>query len=156
MNAYHLMAFLLLFNISMSVVLSMSIYTVPVEPVPIVDVDDTNTSADFSNPNSLQKANLLYIFGGNVIAGLLMGVVFGGALAIWTQIPGDAAFAYSIFITFYWTMAKNTVDILYAISEGTGAGDGLIYVVAVFVAVLAVSFVSFMIQLVRGPWGSMR
>lgn len=153
MNAYQLMMFLLLFNVSISIVIGLGIYNSVPEPSDIPGESDVG-NISFSTLHEQQKSDLLAIFGSNVIIGLVSATVIGGALSFITQVPGDAAFAYSFFISFYWTMAKNTVDVLYLLAGS--AGVGLSYIVAVFVIILVISFISFLIQLVRGPWATMR
>jgi len=167
MNAYQLMVFLLLFNVSVSVVLGLGIYSNDLTSPGDIYVNYTTGEDDViqdveGNVNlstqaleSYDKADVMAMFGGNILVSLVTGAVIGGALSFLTQIPGDAAFAYSMFITFYWGMAKNTVDILFSLTEESAA-IGLFYVVVIFVIILSISFLSFMLQLVRGPWASMR
>ena len=151
MNAYNIMMYLFLFNISISVVLSLGIYaSAPSEPS--INQDGTNI-ANVSELSESTNIDLFSVFGGNILLALASGTVIGGALSIFTGIPGDAAFAYSYFVTFYWSMAKNTVDILNSLASGN---DGLLYIVIIFIGILGISFLSFLIQLIRGPWGSMR
>ena len=161
MNAYQLMSFLLIFNVSVSIVLALGIYSsTPAQPTPFSVEEGKYREDVYLSAEALaekNKAELLGIFGGNIVTALVVGAVLGGALSWLTQIPGDAAFVYAMFIAFYWSMAKNTIDILFTLAGGTGApGQGMVYVVIVFAIILGISFLSFMMQLVRGPWQSMR
>ena len=148
MNAYQVMVFLLLFNLSLSIVISLDLYITESSP------SDENLSID--ELKEVQKPDLLNVFGGNVLGSLVVGTVVGGALSIFTGIPGDAAFAYSYFVSFYWGFAKNTLDILYSLLLESGSNTGLNFIVIVFVTILGIAFLSFLIQLVRGPWATMR
>jgi len=148
MNAYHIMVFLLLFNVSLSIVISLDLYTASSPP------GDENLSIDALK--EVRKPDLLNVFGGNVLLALAGGTIIGGALSIFTGIPGDAAFAYAYFVSFYWGFAKNTLDILYSLLLESGSNTGLNFIVIVFVTILGIAFLSFLIQLVRGPWATMR
>ena len=166
MNAYQIMSFLLLFNISLSVVLSLGIYSDMSQPGQFniegsdefegqfedLGIKDEKLNMTIDELKYKQRADLLSIFGGNILIALVAGIALGGSLSFITQVPGDAVFAYSMFISFYWSMAKNTIDVLYTLAGE--AGEGLLYVVIIFVIILSISFLSFMIQLVRGPWES--
>ena len=151
MNAYQIMMFLLLLNLSISIVNSVGIFNVGVNP------EDYNASGYEAKEEYTASGDFGTIrFIGVSIASILSGAILGVFVGYLTQVPADSAIAYSIFTTTFWGLAYNASSVLW--NFGTIAGDdynaGIMMLLLVFFAVMAISFIAFLMQLVKGPWST--
>lgn len=155
MNAYQIMGFLLLFNFSISLVGGLSIYEVGSVTQPSDDYNIMNYSE--LGTESAKNA-LLERFFISISFSLIGGIVLGSMVSIFTNVPSDSAFVYSIFSTSYWTFAGNSILVIWGFTE---TGNSEVYtaifgLVAIFTVIMAISFISFYMQLVKGPWAGMK
>ena len=155
MNAYQIMGFLLLFNFSISIIGALSIYEVGSISAPPSDYDIRNYS---DLPAETAQSALLSRFYISIGAGFIGGIVLGAMVSIFTNVPSDAAFVYSFFGTYYWTFAQNSLSIIWGFTDvgNAEASLAIFSIVAIFTVILAIAFVSFIMQLVKGPWAGMK
>lgn len=144
MKAYQLMMFLLLFNICISVVSVLSIYRAPV--VTVGDEYDVTTGVTETSSTGPQVR-----FFGSLIVGVVTGIIAGAIISYLTNIPADAAFAYSLFGSTFWSIAYSAVA---SIGEIYPNNVGVSVVIGIFIIVLAGTFAAGIAQLIRGGWKS--
>ena len=138
MRAYHIMMFLLLFNLSISVVSALGIYPAYVSTDPAYDVTSTNAG------NSA-----LYRFGGGLLATSLAAVMAGSLISYFTKLPAAAAVAYTLFATQFWNFTIQTFSVLWAIG---GGNVGMTVVITVFGIMVGIIFLAGLMQMVSGGW----
>ena len=144
MKAYQLMMFLLLFNICISVVASLSIYRAD-----IVNVDDEyDISGGVTEKGA---AGPQVIFFGSLITSVLSGIISGALISYFTNIPADSAFAYSLFGFTFWGIAYAAVASIQSLYPNN---PGVSLIIGIFIVVLAGTFAAGIAQLIRGGWKS--
>lgn len=146
MKAYQLMTFLLIFNMSISIVAGLGIYNMGLAVDEKYDV--TQYEADPTNPESLSfrvlAINLIGLTGG-VVAGALIG-------AYLLKIPADSGAAYGAFTGVFWSATLSTMAILWNVA---GGHIGIVVIIVMFFILSGVVFFAGLMQLVRGPWRGM-
>jgi hypothetical protein len=144
------MMFILLFNFSISIVTGLSIYKTAGAVSPPSDMDVHGYSS-VSAIMDLIGWDLFYSFIGGAIAGVF--VAYG------LKVPGDSAFVYSTFSTFYVVKARSAVQIFWAIGNNDSISYtgqlAILFGCVIFTFVVMVALLSFLMQLVKGPWSGM-
>jgi len=149
MKAYEVMAFLLIFNLSISVIAVLSIYNLGVEVQPGEDYDVSQYEASAADPEKLAFRVLAI----NLVT-LTAGVVAGALIGSWVlKIPADSGAAYGAFTGVFWGAAYNASSIIWAIGVGK---PGVMVIVFIFIVLTGVVFFVGLMQLVRGGWRGMK
>ena len=147
MKAYEIMAFLLVFNLSISVIAVLSIYNMGVTVSSDYDVSQYEASA--ANTEKL-AFRILAI---NLVT-FTAGIVAGALIGSWVlKIPADSGAAYGAFTGVFWGACYNTMSIIWNIGEGQ---TGVMVIVFVFTILTGVVFFVGLMQLVRGGWRGMK
>lgn len=147
MKAYEVMAFLLIFNLSISVIATLHIYNMG------VSVDETYNVSEYEASASTTQDLAFRVLAIDLVA-MTAGVVAGALIGSWVlKIPADSGAAYGAFTGVFWGAAYNTLDILWRVGEGK---VGIMVVVFVFTILLGVIFFTGLMQLVRGGWKGMK
>jgi len=167
MKAYQIMMFLMLFNLSVSIVAI----------IPVQGPDGNVTHGLFQpGVSPSQKYNVSRIdaeagdnsdkvvwrFLGTTIIALVLGAIQGALISYLSRVPADSAIAYSIVSTEFWAISYSALAIIWDMGKiPTGAVDGvemnigvMVFVYA-FTGILAVIWISWIIQLIRGGFKSM-
>ena len=150
MNAYKIMLFLLLLNLSISAVTSLSIYSTAGN----VDAPEEYNVSYYQ----YSSFNVIMDFvGWDLIASLITGAVAGVFLAYGLKVPGDSAFVYSTFSVFYLAKTQDTLRIFWSMGETASADvqTAILTGCVIFSFVVVVALLSFIMQLVKGPWATM-
>lgn len=140
MKAWHIMIFLLLFNLSISVITTLHIY-----PLGISVSNEYNvTSGAYSSTKGVTNW-----FFGSLIAGFIGGAIMASFVRAFTRIPSAAAYVYSIFATEFWVITGNAFSVLWNIAPGN---MGMIVVITIFGIMVGAVFLAGMLQIVAGAW----
>jgi len=157
MNAYKIMLFILLFSFCVSIVNGLQIYsTTSVYANDTYGVNITNN--EIQNYNSWDA--IWSIIGSALVISIASGII-SGSLANWiTGVPGDKAFLYSTFMTFYVVKCAEAIQIFWNIGHvasqrGSTIGNPIYLGVILFSLVCVLALLSFLMQLIGGPWYSM-
>lgn len=147
MKAYEIMTFLLIFNLSISVITVLSIYDVG------VSVDSSYDTSQYDASSSQTETLAFQILSINLIT-FTAGIVAGALVGSWVlKIPADSGAAYGAFTGVFWGAAYNAMSIIWRIGEGQ---TGIMIIVFVFTILTGVVFFVGLMQLVRGGWRGMR
>lgn len=141
MKAYQIMMFLLIFNLSISLVGVLHIYNTG------IGIDD---QYDLEGETS-RTINTSPSFFGKLLITSFLGAAAAAVISFATKIPADAAFAYSLFASSFWGIAWQAIDVLTAIGQYS---TGIWLVVGIFIVLLGGVFVVGLAQLIRGGWKS--
>ena len=144
MKAYQLMMFLLLLNLSISLIGVLNIYNPDAIPT-------TSSDYDPSRPDNVEPLSVADKFFGSLLTSVVIGTIAGAVVSYFTKVPADSAFAYSLFATSFWAIAYNALSFIWEIYPNN-AGIGVIIVI--FTIVLAGTFAAGLAQLIRGGWKS--
>ena len=140
--------FLLLFNLSISLIGVLSIYNIGVSPPSTYNVSDY---APASSPDQI-----VWRFLGTTLSGIMLGVAAGAMTSWLTKIPTDAGIAYGVFTGVFWGITYNTVDVIWRIGTGipgaVGVNAGIFVVIVIFVGITGIVFAYGLVQLIRGGW----
>lgn len=148
MNAYKVMVFIILFNLSISAVTALRIYSTAGN----VHVDEQ------FNVSSYSGVDLVMDFvGWDLFTSFITGAIAGVFLAYGLKVPGDSAFVYSTFSSFYLLKTQDALVIFWDVGKVAPASVQLAILIAcaIFTFVALVALLSFIMQLVKGPWASM-
>jgi hypothetical protein len=143
------MMFLLLYNFSLSIVSGLSIYK------------NTHVSAPsgYDVETYTTQAMIMDLIGWDLITSFLGGAIAGVFLAYGLKVPGDSAFVYSTFGTFYIVKASDAIAIFWDLAKAGSTPSevklAILFGVVIFTFVMAVALLSFIMQLVKGPWSGM-
>lgn len=149
MKAYEIMAFLLIFNLSISVITVLSIYNLGVEVRPGADYDVSQYEAEADDPEKLA----FRILAVNIIA-ITAAVVAGGLIGSWVlKIPADSGAAYGAFTGVFWGACYNAMSIIWNVGQGH---MGVMVIVFIFTILTGIVFFVGILQLVRGGWRGMK
>jgi len=128
MKAQEIMMFLLLFNLSVSVVGALSIYNIGVTP--------PEDKYNVTNVPSTNADDITYRFLGDTIGFMVVGIVAGAMTSWLTRIPTDAGAAYGFFSGLFWGVTVSTIRIIWSIGNGfpgaTGANLGILVIIFIF------------------------
>lgn len=151
MKAYEIMAFLLIFNLSISVISVLSIYNLGITVGSDYDTSQYKASAD--DPEKLAFRNLAI----DLVA-ITAGVVAGALIGSWVlKIPADSGAAYGAFTGVFWGSCYNSMSIIWSIGAGLEEGQvGVMVIVFIFTVLSGVVFFVGLMQLVRGGWKGMK
>ena len=165
MKAYQIMMFLLIFNLSISLI----------SVIPITDSNgqvtygifkigvDTSEEYDVTNYDAAvgaaENSLVVWRFLGATIAGIVAGAIAGAIFSLATRVPADAGVAYSVFAGTFWGIAYSALAIFWDIGaietgSGTATHPAIMMLVFIFTGILAIVFVVGLLQLIRGGWGS--
>lgn len=139
MKAYQMMMFLLIFNLTISLVGALHIYNME------FGVDD-NYDVEGTSGTTINDR-----FFGRMLITSFLGAIAATVISFATKIPADAAFAYSLFASSFWGIAWQALDVITAIG---GYSTGIWIVVGIFIILLGGVFVVGLAQLIRGGWKS--
>lgn len=146
MKAVHIMLFLLLFNLSISIVGTLNIYNLGVD-VP----EDFRQGSVESYESTTGRRDIRLEFFVIVAESLIFGMVAGSIMTYFTKIPADKAYVYSVFFSSYWAMAWSSSSILWNLGSDN---LGVQTIVVVFAIVLVVMFMIGVMQMPVGGWKS--
>jgi len=158
-KAFNIMIFLLIFNMSISL-----ISAIPVDR----DADgvlesgifemglSTNSSYDVTEYENVGPADIVVRFIATSILGIAGGIIGGAALSWVANVPADSSIAYGAFVGTFWSQTLNSFWILWNLGATRGGivQDIMMYFLFIFGAIIGVVFVAGMIQLVKGGWKS--
>ena len=147
MKAYEVMAFLLIFNLSISVISVLSIYNMGITVSSDYDVSQYEASASDTEKLAFR------ILAINLIS-FTAGIVAGALIGSWVlKIPADSGAAYGAFTGVFWGSCYNAMSIIWNVGEGQ---VGIMVIVFVFTILTGVVFFVGLMQLVRGGWKGMK
>ena len=138
MRAFHIMLFLMLFNLCVTLVGSLNIY-------PTYVSTDSQYAVDNPNPDN----SALYRFGGSLLIGSIGGIMAGSLISYFTKLPAAAAVAYGLFAGSFWFFMTDAFAILWRIGNGN---LGISTVVTIFGLIAGLIFLGAMMQMVSGGW----
>jgi len=145
-KAVHIMLFLLLFNLSISLVGVLHIYNIG------VDVPEDFSQGNIENYESTSaRRDIITDFFVLVAESLIFGMVAGSIMTYFTKIPADKAYVYSVFFTTYWAMAWSSTSIIWSMGSDN---QGVQMVVIVFSIILVSMFMIAIMQMPVGGWKS--
>ena len=158
MNAYQIMGFVLLLNFVISgFALMHDITDGHFYDIGSNEVNETkyDTNATYHSDTPLVTF-IKSEFGLSLIAGAVGGAILGSIVSVGTRVPADSAFAYSVFSTTYWSTSLSTISIIVGFTQqGSEIINAPIFIVVlIFLVVLGFSFISFLIQLIKGGWST--
>jgi hypothetical protein len=136
MKAYHIMMFLLLFNLSISAINILHIY--PTVATPGYDAPTSSGTSAF------------YSLAGPILTAFVGGVIMASFIRVFTRIPSAAAYVYSIFGGFFIAFTIQSMRVLWTLAPGN---LGMLVVLGIFGVITGVVFVAGMMQIVGGGWG---
>ena len=147
MKAYEVMAFLLVFNLSISIIATLSIYNMGINVRSDYDVSQYEaTAADTEKLAFRILAINLITFTAGIVAGALIGS--------WVlKIPADSGAAYGAFTGVFWGACYNAMSIIWNVGEGQ---VGVMVIIFAFTLLTGVVFFVGLMQLVRGGWRGMK
>lgn len=147
MKAYEIMSFLLIFNLSISVIAILSIYNLGVTVGSDYDVSQYESTAS-------DTEKLAFRFLAINLVSFTAGIVAGALIGSWVlKIPADSGAAYGAFTGVFWGACYNAMSVIWNIGEGQ---VGVMVIVFVFTALTGVVFFVGLMQLVRGGWRGMK
>ena len=151
MKAYHIMMFLLLFNMVFWVITTgIGIYNVGVSTDPGFDI-----SSQAEDPTSIDKTlgiiGIFTMFHSIGLSMVAIGVAIAGGAMIGYLTAGQGAqgVVYGLFGYFFWGAMSNTMLVFYNLSNAAGA---VLYVIIIFAMIVSVIFVAGLFQMVTGGW----
>ena len=148
MKAYEIMAFLLIFNLSISMIFVLNIYDLS-DPSKL----DSNYNVSEYGAES-GKEDLAFRFIAINIITITASIVAGALIGSWVlKIPADSGAAYGAFTGVFWGSAINTTSIFWSLGQRY---EGIMIIVFMFVALMGVVFFVGLMQLVRGGWKGMK
>jgi len=154
MKAYHIMMYLLLFNLFFWVITTgLGIYNTGVG----VD-EDFDLSDEAENPTDI--INTLGIIGvftmfhdvASTMVGLGVAIAGGAMIGYFTAGQGAAGVVYGLFGYFFWSAMSNTMTVFYNISNSSGT---VLYVIIIFGMIVGAIFAVGLFQMVTGGWKSL-
>lgn len=149
MKAYEIMAFLLVFNLSISIVTTLSIYNLGTE----VEAGSTYDVSQYEASATDTQRLAFRILAIDLVA-FTAGIVAGALIGSWVlKIPADSGAAYGAFTGVFWGAAYNAMSIIWNVGEGQ---IGIMVLVFVFTILMGVVFFVGLMQLVRGGWRGMK
>ena len=157
MNAYQIMGFLLLLNLSISGMSMIADATggnfYDIDDLP---VDEQHDLERIKEDSSGAYAFITSTFFSSIITSAIGGAILGTIVTYATKIPADSAYVYSLFSSFYWVTTSGTILILWGFTNrgSVYVDTGIFIVIAIFTIVVCISYVSFFVQLVKGGWSS--
>jgi len=167
MKAYQIMMFLMLFNLSISL-----LSIVPVEDSDgnshyglfkyHVGVPSKYNVSDYDTPDNPGEAEIpIYRFLGMTLVGLVTGFVAGTVVAYLTKVPADAGMAYGAFTGTFWGMAFSSMAVLTELAFLAASGNQAAFMIAmvfvfIFGGITLVVFAAGLLQMVRGGWTSFK
>lgn len=156
MNAYKIMMFILLFNFSISLVTGLSIYS-NTHVSSAENFSIISEEGEMGDSFSSQKL-IMDLIGWDIVASIITGSIAGVFLAYGLKVPGDSAFVYSTFASFYLIKAQESLYIFWSFGNNAPGSVKLAILAgcAVFTFVMMVALLSFLMQLVKGPWSGMQ
>ena len=155
MNAYKIMLVILLFSFSVTIVYVLNIYY----SAGIVDPEGISFS-DGEIANYTSWDALWEVMGRDLTIAVIGGII-AGSIAHWAAgVPGDKAFLYSSFVTFYLAKTTSAIAVFWSYGNvaglyGTNIKAAVLVGVIIFSVIVAISLFSFLMQLIGGPWASM-
>jgi hypothetical protein len=136
MKAYHVMMFLLLFNLSISAINILHIY--PAFATPGYDAPSSSGTSAF------------YSLAGPILSAFVGGVIMASFIRVFTRIPSAAAYVYSIFGGAFIGFTVQSMNVLWTLAPGN---LGMLVVLGIFGMITGIVFVAGMMQIVGGGWG---
>lgn len=147
MKAYHIMMFLLLFNMSVSAIGALHIYN-----------GGLTVSADYDLSDGHLEAKggvRVPVFFGSLMVGILTGVITGTILNYFAGVPGDASFAYGLFAGSFWGITYSAANSLFEIGRSDTDVSGVVtIIVGMFLVITCGTFIAGLVQMIKGGWQS--
>ena len=148
MKAYELLMFLLIFNVSISIVNDLNIFDVGI-----------SVSSEYQYDEDMDTSNLWWQFlGGSSLLTIGIGAIAGAVIGVLlTKIPSDAGAIYGAFTGAFWSSYVRVVAILWSIAAIAGQANnyGIMIIIFLFSGISGLIFFVGFSQLVRGPWKGM-
>lgn len=138
MRAINIMMFLLLFNLSISIVGALNIYPSYTSVGPDYDVSSANAG----------DAALSRFFGSIIVASI-GGIIAGSIIAYLTKLPAASVLAYTIMTGDFWVITSNAFQVLWQIG---GENTGMFVVLIVLGIITGFSFLAGIMQMITGGW----
>ena len=154
MKAQEIMMFLLIFNLSLSLIGALHIYNLDVS----VAEEKFNVSgydAGTARGSSEGTNNLVWVLLGTSISAIAGGIIAGAMTSWLTRIPTDAGVAYGVFAGAFWGItlgASRTIWNIAYMSGLAGYNTAILMVIFIFLGVTGVVFIYGFVQLVKGGW----
>lgn len=154
MNFFRIMVFLILINVSVSIISALGIYqsTTDYNVDTKYDLENIEPTVVSHNPGAI-----FWRFFGHSISSLVIGGIAGAAIALIGQVPADRSIAYSAFSTFFLQSTFVTIGVLSNLAqeaESFGAAFAVNVIIALFIGIAGVSAVAFFMQLITSGWES--
>ena len=148
MNAYKIMLFIMLFNLSLSAVTTLHIYSAAGNVHP-------GENLSVSSYSSFQA--VMDFLGWDLLVSIITGFIGGVFLAYGLKVPGDSAFVYSTFSSFYLLKTQDALTIFWEMGNTANESvqTAIIVGCVIFTFVVVIALLSFIMQLVKGPWATM-
>jgi len=148
MKAQEIMMFLLLFNLTISLVGGLHIYNMG------ITVNETYNVSEFAASDDTQIA--VWRLLGESILSILAGATAGALLASWTaKIPSDAGAAYGVFAGLFTSITLRAASTLWNLAYMPGATEyniAILMIIVIFLGVTGIIFVMGLLQMIRGGW----
>jgi len=144
-KALHVMLFLLLFNLSVSIVGGLHIYNMGVDPGEFTkgNIETYQTAS--------ARQDVFANFFITALESLIVGIISGSIVSYFTRIPADKAYVYSIFFSTYFWMGWNSTSIIWSVGSGN---QGVQMIVIIFSIILIILFMIAIMQMPVGGWKS--
>jgi len=151
MKAYHIMLFMLLFNVMFWVITAgIGIYNIEYNTDP-----NFNLSEDINNPAEIGVGliGIATLFNNPILDIIALSIfISGGAMVgIFTAGQGAQGIVYGLFGYFFWSAMSNTFQVFINLAS---ANTGILYVLVPFAMVVGVVFVVGLFQMVTGGFKS--
>lgn len=146
MKALNIMIFLLLLNLSISIVGGLHIYNIGVSVPEDFKQGDIATYEGTEARQSVVTKFVIFS-----IETLVAGMVGGTIISYLTRVPADRAYVYSLFFSSYWIMAWDSLTIMWGFGS---QNEGIQIIVVVFSIIMAILFMVAIMQMPVGGWKS--
>lgn len=151
MKAYHIMMFMLIFNLFFWVVTAgIGIYVAPVSGDSDFDLSDKTDQGAWTG-DGMGIINVFTLFNNKIASVFILASTIAGAALIGWVVSQQApqGIVYGFFAYFFWSSMSNTFTVFYNMAN---QNIGVMYVLAIFGMLIAVIFVIGLFQMVTGGW----
>ena len=152
MKAYHVMMFLLIFNVMLWIItIGLGLYNLGYQLDYDIEDDDYGTVNETTKMQRKQNALLWRLTGQTIfmaVTAILAGAVIGSFFNIQRA---SQAYVYGAITSVFWTTYGSTFSVFYTISSSVPGG---IIILILFTAIIAYVFLVGLFQMVTGGWKS--
>ena len=151
MKAYHIMMFLLLFNLFFwTVTAGMGLFDIGIGTDAGFDLSDEAENPTNIGMGIIGVFTLFHDVASSMI-GLGIAIASGAMIGYLTAGQGAAGLVYGLFGYFFWSATSHTFTVLYNISNASGT---VLYVLIIFGMIIGIVFAVGLFQMVTGGWKS--